>query len=159
MPCNETPMTHGVTQMTSVTFVVVASVTTVTCVTIQGHPILYLTLIATVYKYGKMGFHEKTIDNNIASHFFNGFNQKGVAPPVEFYLICSSTLSIPTVLISVLPKQEFSLSAETEYSAAINHRIFGFGRIFGNFPDFRTKVNYLLHNQHQIGNFFYKLVP
>jgi hypothetical protein len=36
-------------------------------------------------------------------------------------------------MISVRPKQEFSLLAETEYSAAKIHRIFGFGRIFGTF--------------------------
>jgi hypothetical protein len=52
---------------------------------------------------------------------------------------------------SVRPKQEFSLSAETEYSAAKNHRIFGFGRIFGTFTFFRPKVNDLLDTQSKIG--------
>jgi hypothetical protein len=46
--------------------------------------------------------------------------------------------------VSVRPKQEFWLSAENEYSAAKNHRIFGFGRIFGSFHDFRPKVTGLL---------------
>jgi hypothetical protein len=46
---------------------------------------------------------------------------------------------------SVRPKQEFSHSAETEYSAAENHRIFGFGRIFGTFPNFWPKVSNLYH--------------
>jgi hypothetical protein len=41
---------------------------------------------------------------------------------------------------SVRLKQEFSLSAETEYSAAKNHQIFGFGRIFSTFTYFRPKV-------------------
>jgi hypothetical protein len=40
---------------------------------------------------------------------------------------------------SVRPKEELSLSAETKYSAAKNHRIFGFGRIFGTFLYFRPK--------------------
>jgi hypothetical protein len=52
---------------------------------------------------------------------------------------------------SVRPKQELSLSAKTEYSAAQNHQIFGFGRIFGTFLFFRPKVGNLLHNQLNIG--------
>jgi hypothetical protein len=51
---------------------------------------------------------------------------------------------------SVRPKQEFSLSAETEYSAAKNHQIFGFGRIFGTFLYFRPKFVSLIHNQLKI---------
>jgi hypothetical protein len=41
--------------------------------------------------------------------------------------------------ISVRPKQEFSLSAETEYSAANNHRIFGFGFWPNIRPNIRPK--------------------
>jgi hypothetical protein len=51
---------------------------------------------------------------------------------------------------SVRPKQELSLSAETEYSAAKIHRIFGFGQIFGTFTFFRPKVNDLLHKHSKI---------
>jgi hypothetical protein len=54
-------------------------------------------------------------------------------------------------MASVRPKQEFSLSAETEYSAAKIHRIFGFGRIFGVNTKFRPKVNDLLHTHSKIG--------
>jgi hypothetical protein len=45
---------------------------------------------------------------------------------------------------------EFSLLAETEYSAAKNHRIFGFGQIFGTFTYFRPKVNNLLRTRSRI---------
>jgi hypothetical protein len=55
------------------------------------------------------------------------------------------------ILGSVRPKQEFQPSAEIEYLAAKNHRIFGFGRIFGPFTYFRPKVNYLLHTNSKIG--------
>jgi hypothetical protein len=55
------------------------------------------------------------------------------------------------VVTSVRPKQEFSLSAETEHSAAKKHRIFGFGRIFGTFTYFRPKVNDLLDTHSKIG--------
>jgi hypothetical protein len=41
-------------------------------------------------------------------------------------------------------RQEFSLSAETEYSAAKNHRI------FGTFTSFRPKVIDLLHTHSKI---------
>jgi hypothetical protein len=41
------------------------------------------------------------------------------------------------------PKQEFSLSAETECSAAKNHRVFGFDQIFGTFLYFWPKVNFV----------------
>jgi hypothetical protein len=53
--------------------------------------------------------------------------------------------------VSVRPKKEFSISAETEYSAAKNHRIFGFGRIFGTVSYFRPKINDLLDTQSKIG--------
>jgi hypothetical protein len=64
----------------------------------------------------------------------------------------SLTLIAPEIpASSVRPKQEFSLSAETEYSAAKFHRIFGFGRIFGTFTYFWPKVNDLLHTHSNIG--------
>jgi hypothetical protein len=56
-----------------------------------------------------------------------------------------------TCVETLPPKQEFSLSAETEYSAAKIHRIFGFGRIFGTFTYFGPKVNDLLHTHSKIG--------
>jgi hypothetical protein len=67
-------------------------------------------------------------------------------------MICSAIIRpLKAIQISVRPKQDFSLSAETEYSAAKNHRIFGFVRIFGTFIYFRPKVYDLLDTHTQIG--------
>jgi hypothetical protein len=51
---------------------------------------------------------------------------------------------------SFRPKQEFQPSAETEYSIAKNHRIFGFGRTFGTFSYSRPKGNDKLHTNSKI---------
>jgi hypothetical protein len=55
----------------------------------------------------------------------------------------SSTTALATA--SVRPKQEFQPLAETEYSAAKNHRI------FGTLTYFRPKVNDLLRTNNKIG--------
>jgi hypothetical protein len=73
-------------------------------------------------------------------------------PHGSFYQRNCSAAASQLVLMPVSdrPKQEFSLSSETEYSAAKNHQIFGFGRIYGTFIYFRPKVNDLLHTRSKI---------
>jgi hypothetical protein len=60
-----------------------------------------------------------------------------LALPLPFlYLSLSLSLSSKRTHTSVWPKQEFSVSDETEYLAGKNYRIFSFGRIVGLFTYF-----------------------
>jgi hypothetical protein len=57
---------------------------------------------------------------------------QGKSPDVAQIAAREQTVKVHTINTNgVRPEQEFSLSAETEYSAAKNHRTFGFGHIFG----------------------------